>query len=69
MFVETRNPAWSTCYSRWPPVPASPCYRKRSPSASLPLGFASLRSKQARPRSAPRYLPIPMRTASRHAPS
>ena len=25
MFVDMRNPAWRACYSRWPPVPASPC--------------------------------------------
>jgi hypothetical protein len=49
MFVEMRNPAWSACYSRWPPVPGSPCYRKRSPSASLPRDpLRCARSKRGR---------------------
>ena len=54
MFAEMRDPAWSACYSRWPPVPASPCYRKRSPSASLPPGgrFVALEASEAAFRTA-----------------
>ena len=35
-FVEVPEPAWSTCFSPWPPVSAWRCCRRRSPSGSLP---------------------------------
>jgi hypothetical protein len=52
MFVDMRNPAWSTCYSRWPPVPASPATGNCHRSASLPPGFVVLEASEAAFRTA-----------------
>ncbi len=48
MFVDMRDPAWSACYSRWPPVPSLPCYRKRSPERFAAPGIRCPRGKRGR---------------------